>query len=472
MKKVPHSRHYRLNLFVMNFIQWLEEPKIDDTFKKILRGFWGNVIKCHVEEKRSILNEKRDIQLAVQIGSNKMLINSLLPLLGKKYTLMPLFEHALKIIDEQFCHNGVWYEEQRASDVIFAYSYLTKVVYCPEYHPTSLLMRHDGQNTYTPPNNFCSARCSEKLLKCGKRLEVLYKSVRNDIKVAEAFAHYNALSMLTSCTRTPWKPFLFDLAMIITTANIQCEQYCKRIRRCSCGTYSPIELGLFNFLINENNSSKHYLKEELLVTQMTDEYYHCQAILKTLAVMTIHVITQQSGRDAQSDSTDYFKRIGLDYSRLDPTCYLGVMEDLILPFLQEVYPKQNSIMILVKKHQKLKRENILPDHDADAHPLSRYVIFFGLTALKTTQLQEQLEWPEEVEWIKPREAWVCSIIRDKTKKCQGMTKLPLLSQMKSTEALVNDRIFFSIKYLMKEEEFFKWDEKVKNIPGFYQFMSI
>ena len=475
MEKVPtsSSTQYRLNHLVMNFIRWLEEPKVGDTFKQMMRRFWGNVVQHHVKEKRIILNERRDVQLAAQIGSNKSLVNSLLPLLGTNFMLMPLFEHALKIIDEQFCHNGFWKEGQSASDLIFAFSSLTKVVYCPEYHPTSLLMRQKNKNL---PNNSCSAsKCSKKLTECRRELEKLYiRSVRNDMRVAEAYAHYNALLMLTSCTRTSWKSFLFDLAMIITTANIQCKVYCQRVRICSCGTQTSFELGIFEFLLDKNDLSKHYLQKELEI-QMTDEYYHCQTILKTLTIMVIHVINQlQSGKDidAQAGSAVYFIKLHLSYYQFDPTCYLGVMEDLILPFLHEVHPDQEAIAILQNKHQKLVNESISQKHEADAHPLDRYAIFFGLTALKTAQLQEEFEWPEKVEWIKPREVWVCSIIKDKTRKCQDSINLPLLSKVKSTEASINDKTFVSLRYLMKKEEFSEWDKNVKNIPGFYQFMSI
>ena len=472
MEKVPHSEQYQFNKFLMKFIRWLEEPKIGDTFKQMMRRVWGNEVQQYIKERRIILNEKRSVQLATQIGSNKGLVNSLLPLLGKNYKLMPLFEHALNIIEEQFCHSDVWYTRQKASDLIFAYSYLTKAVYCPEYHPTSLLINVSyGQTTVAPPGDLCSDACSKKLMKCGKKLEILYKSVQNDIEVAEAFAHYSALLMLTSCKDTKWKPFLFDLAMIVVTANSECKHYCQRTRRCSCGSQSPIELGLFKFLTNERNLSKHHL-QEALVRQTTHEYQHCQTILKTLAIMTIHRQSEIDRRDAPLDSVEYFQRMDLNYSQLDPTCFLGVIEDIILPFLNNTHPKQDAIETLKEKHQILKRELTDKNFSQNGHPSSRYATFFGLTALKLTKLQEELEWPEKVEWIRPREAWVCSIIKDKTRNCQDSTRLPLFDQVKSKEAEFNDRMLLSLKYLMDKEEFSKWDEKVQKIPWFYQLMSI
>ena len=87
----------------------------------MIRRFWGNVIQHHVNETRIILNEKKDTQLAKQGGSNEKLVNSFLPLLGERFTLITLFEHALHILDEQICHKGVWYKSQRVSDIIFAY---------------------------------------------------------------------------------------------------------------------------------------------------------------------------------------------------------------------------------------------------------------------------------------------------------------------------------------------------------------
>ena len=476
MEKVPHSgQHlYQFNKSVMKFIQWLEEPKVNDTFKQMARRVWGNVIQQFINERRIILNEKRSIQLATEIGSNKRLVNSLLPLFGKNYVLMPLFEHALNIIKEQFCQKGIWYT---ASDLIFAYSYLTRVVYCPEYHPTALLMNVSDDQATVASSNLCSDTCFRKLMYCSEKLELLYKSVPNDIKVAEAFAHYSAFLMLARCNHsdmeTKWKPFLFDLAMIITTANSECERYCNRIRTCSCGSQSHIELGLSKFLTNERNLSKHHL-QEALVPQTTHEsaheYQHCRTILKTLAIMTIHI---QSGSGGHVDSGKYFQRIDINYSQVDPTCFLGVLEDIILPFLRKVHPKQDSIKTLEEKHGELMDKKSSQNGNCDAYSSIRYARYSGLTALKLPQLQEELGWPNKIEW-RPREGWVCSIIKDKTRKCQlqDSIRLPLFDQVKSKETELNDKIFFSLKYLMDEEEFAKWDEKVQKIPWFYQLMSI
>jgi hypothetical protein len=42
----------------------------------------------------------------------------------------------------------------------------------------------------------CSVECSRQLMKCGEKLEMLYKAIQNDIKVAEAYAYYNALEKI------------------------------------------------------------------------------------------------------------------------------------------------------------------------------------------------------------------------------------------------------------------------------------
>ena len=55
--------------------------------------------------------------------------------------------------------------------------------------------------------------------------------------------------------------------------------------------------------------------------------------------------------------------------------------------------------------------NISYKDGTDVHaPFSRSALFYGLAALKTTQLQEASKWPVEVnKCINQREVWVCSI---------------------------------------------------------------
>lgn len=56
MEKVPQSKQYKFNKFPTKFIQWLEEPKMDDTFKQMARRFFGNLIQQYIKETRIILN--------------------------------------------------------------------------------------------------------------------------------------------------------------------------------------------------------------------------------------------------------------------------------------------------------------------------------------------------------------------------------------------------------------------------------
>jgi hypothetical protein len=153
---------------------------------------------------------------------------------------------------------------------------------------------------------------------------------------------------------------------------------------------------------------------------------------------------------------------------------VSVIKQILLSFLIDMHPQPDTILTLTNNlHDHVVREIQGTPTGADALPVYRYAHVFGLMALKSTQLQEESEWPEKVEWIRPREAWVCSIIKDKTKKCQDSTNLPLFDEVTTTEILLNDKIFYTLKYFMDEEEFSSWDAKVKKvIPWFYLLMSI
>ena len=51
--------------------------------------------------------------------------------------------------------------------------------------------------------------------------------------------------------------------------------------------------------------------------------------------------------------------------------------------------------------------------------------------------------------------------------------LPLFHEVIASEVMLNDKIFYSLRYFMDEGEFSVWDAKVKKvIPWFYLLMSI
>ena len=50
----------------------------------------------------------------------------------------------------------------------------------------------DDQDTVDLPEYLCSNVCAKQLMKYSKKIEMLYKTFRNDIKVARAYAYYNA----------------------------------------------------------------------------------------------------------------------------------------------------------------------------------------------------------------------------------------------------------------------------------------
>jgi hypothetical protein len=121
---------------------------------------------------------------------------------------------------------------------------------------------------------------------------------------------------------------------MIETANRQCKLYCQRTRKCSCGSQGSFEIGFVKFLTNDLNSSKHHL-HEFLLSPTLKEHENCQTILKTLVILTIHLINKHDSErdiDAQVDTIEYFQTIAMDlkYDQLDPMCYVSVIKEILL----------------------------------------------------------------------------------------------------------------------------------------------
>lgn len=463
--------------FIRHFIQGIGEPTVspDKTLRQIVRKFWGNHVQDYIKEyRKTLLNEEKNLALAVQIGSNKPLVNSLLPLLDENFNFRPLFEHAWNVIDRNFCNcvggNCGIGPDIEASRLIYAYSYLTKAVHCPSIHPASLVMEYNKTGTLPSHDNSCS-QCSEKLRSCETKLTQLLKGSNNS-EVAEAFAYYNALIISTShnCNLSYWRLWLYDLAMIVTTANQQCKLHCLETEVCSCGQESDIELALYNILLRQykpSTDSKYYLKRQINGDR------NCQYILKILFFIMRHIVNRELIKESQE------KAILDIIEQFDPLCYLSVTDDIILPFFREMYPnetehikslkkKQNEMIKMVKSQRHHKRGGIL---SPDEHPLIRYAIFPGFTAFREKRFHSQ--WAEKIEWIEPRELWVCSVIKDQRKNCQDSFKfqLPLITKLREVQTVEGQKIYSYLKYLM-EDESSKLDAIVRKIPSFYYWLVV
>ena len=458
---------FKFHPFIKEFIRWIGNPEHNkESVRMSVRTFYANYVLYHTTNLCDILRSTNNVQLAVRIGSNQQLINNMLPLLRGNYTkLYRLFKLALKVIEKQCCSApGNCFTIESFANVIFSFSYLTKAVHCPDFHPVSLLS-DDKRKTQSPD------KCLQKLQMCDALISgMLQAKDRTDYKTAEAIGYYNTLKIFAHPS-PPWHLSLLDVAMIITTANHQCHLYYKT-RTYLCGEECRTELGLKLLLLKNYARSKKHLTHAF--NTLKDDH-HCESILKIIAMIALHSTNYNCATKDCSNTVTIKQHLGtINYEVLDSTCFLGIMNDLILPFLQEVHPDKDLINRLINKHIQMVimmnntcQQRAIDEQRLDCNPLNRYTISHGVTALKLFVA----EWTENIDEDDQREHWICSIIRDKTDTCESV--LPLFSKVRAIETNENSKVIQGLKFFMNDEEFSELEERIRNISTtFFQLMSL
>ena len=448
---------FRFRPYVRKFIQSIGEPSYHDTSTKA-RSFYGNYVYNNAKHLHFQLERTHDLQVAIDIGFNRRLVNTFLQILGGRYELKPLFKIALKVIEEHYCTiNNVGSVSN--AKTLLAFTYLTKALHCPWFHAPAILL--PSRPKLVPKENLCFSR----LYNCPAVLSIDKK----DYESIEALGYHNSL-LVYSLDSAPWQFNFTDVALMVTLADNECIQYCKRTSYCQCGKKMSIEYGLKQFLVGNYVLSIKYFQTTLY--QFSTNTQPCQSILKAIAIVGIYA----SKPDHTTRIAMHHHLNGINFDDLDLSCFLGVLHDLIVPFLLKVnsYRSQNLWTKLNKTlEEEEKRCNMEAKTDEqrlDCGPNIRYAFTYGMTALKMRELQDELKWPQEVTEYSSREEWVCSVIRDKTTKCKEA--LPLFSQVRSIETEKNYEYLWVMKYFMDEAEFEQLDKNARSIPRFFQLMSI
>ena len=450
------NKIFRIRPYIKKFIQSIGEPSSNLTdVVSMAKFFYGNYVFNNARKHHSVLQKMHDLQLAIYIGSKKHLINSFLPLLGGKYELRPLFKAALEVIESSYCMpKSVWSNSN--AQALLAFSYLTKAVHCPAFHPPALLSDSDSHKIVSKRD-----QCLHKLQSCPA---ILHTSASN-YETAEALGYHNSL-LIYAHNSTPWLLSLTDVSLIVTVANHECANYCNNIHYCSCGKQSSLEHGLRQFLLRNYSLSAKYFQYTL--HQLSNSDYSCQTILKVIAIIGIYA------SKADTSVISHLARINFD--TLNISCFLGLINDLVAPFLLKI-GHESSLRFCKRVNETIREEekhcnkkNTTDVEILDCSPTVRYTIGHGIAALKMTELQISSQWPLEVTEYDSREEWVCSIIRDKTTKCKEA--LPLFSEVRLIETNKNYEPLRAMKYFMDEEEYMKLRDRAYSVPQFFQLMSI
>ena len=448
---------------VKKFIQYIGPPTpYTEDIRNFARVFYGNYIKYNSRNLYALLNMTHDLQTAISIGSNRALVNTLLPLLGDDYDLRPLFKISLEIIEENFCSRNTSNSQNRSTvEALLAFSYLTKAVRCPSFHPPEMMLKRPLLK---------QDLCFKSLHSCPAVLSIRNKTY----EAREALGYHNMLLIYAAddaLPTAPWPLTLIDISMIVSVANRECSKYCTSERYCQCVKMSYIEHGLQQMLVRNYVLSTKYFQSSLI--QLSEDYGQCQNILKIIAVIGIDYANQRGSIKAHF----HHHLMKIDFKNLNLSCFLRVSNDLIIPYLISIKHSESQLLNM-KLNQEISKvnascnEETLPQslENLDCMPRLRYTIAHGLTALRMRQLQESTKWPQYVTEYVPREEWVCSVIKDKTAKCKKI--LPLISETRAIENTEHNEPLRAIGYFMEDEEYKQLRERANSIPNFFQYMSI
>ena len=271
------------------------------------------------------------MDIAIKIGSDELVINSLLPLVVD-FSFKKLYESALNVIKENCCNPKfslfcVGGKSQVSAEWIFAYSRLTKAVHCPMMQASSVLLGNEHQGAQN--GKHALKHCQEELQICNQGFIKHAWYARNvtmdDDPVVKALGYFNILMSSTMKDSIPWELSLTDLSYFI--ASLQTD---------SDTNPSNIVYGLKYFVLMDFDDSEYYL---LSAINDLHEDHDCQTILKLIVAAALYAgsTTQQMFDTVKQ----HLHQSQVDNLNLD--CYLGVMNDIIIPFLNETQEHFNMV---------------------------------------------------------------------------------------------------------------------------------
>ena len=455
------SGRFKFLPFIKKFIHGYKPATFDGRSPKAFSKFWANVYIYYAEILQQQL-AKENVFTAMNIGVNQELVNSLLPLLNV-FPIKQLFHSALDVISICCQDNVACIGE--SDRFVYAFSRLTKAVHCPMMQADAVILNANGRAEDTVNNQL--VHCHEHLQKCEKKLVyqnqqslALYK---DDVAVGEeafveAYGYYNLLLMSTVPDSVPWEASLVDLSAFLTSIvrSYAPQRYVHP--HATASTAQNFVNGLKYFVLKDSDESVHHLTA--VMNNLHDDH-ECHSILRLIVTATLYV---ECNPQLCGNLKAYLHSVQLKNLKMD--CYLGVMNDIILPFLNVVRDKyliptkalNNTFSVLLNKEIDIcqGKESI---SKFDCSPLNRYRGIQSRRLLRTR--------PKDVRKIlsqySPSDpAWVCSVIKDKTTKCNG--DWPPLSAQYMTD--YNDlfrQYLVSLRWFMDDSEFARWNQSFHSL---------
>lgn len=457
------SRKYRFLPFIKKFIHWYKPVVFEGRNPKSFTKFWSNHFKYYVKILHQQLAQE-DVFTAVTIGSNRQLVNSLLPLIDD-FSMKNLFKSALKVIFKYCCSSLSIIFDCFSIDArfVYAYSRLTKAIHCPMMQADAVLLNSIKGNTKNDPR---LSSCQRELLKCEKQLHHNWISLKlftdTDSSLADdsdamidAHGYYNLLLMSTMKDSVPWILSLIDLSGFLTS--IQRSFLLQHSQHMHSTAISVVN-GLKYFALNDIKESEYYLTSA--IADLHDDQ-GCQSVLRLIAIGALY---KTCSHQSCEKIKEYLYDMALNNLTLE--CYLGVTNDIIIPFLNDSQKyftisasvaslKQRFFAQLKEEKGKCQKEDVGTISRFDCFPLNRYR---GIQARRLLRTRAK-----DIEKIlniysSSGPAWLCSTIQDKTTKCNGEWP-PLGAQYMSDYDELYHQYFGYLKWFMDDDEFLKWENE-------------
>ena len=445
-----YSQKYMFIPFIKDFLHFYKPVIQEENDPESYKQFWTNYYRHYMEKLQHRLLQN-DLDLAIKLGSDMRLVNSLLPLI-EGFPLITLFTTALEVVSK---HINCWNSNNTswpivyAPKLLFACGRLTKAVHCPMMHTSTVLTNDSIQNT---SDSEALQRCQVELSSCENHIfrfitfDTTFVNSDYVRSLIEAHGYINMLLMSTMRDKVPWKLSLRDLAVFLTS--LHSHSYTDT-------NTSAIVTGLKYYVMKDSFESDHFLTDAL--NSLSDDS-GCQTVLKLILIGAIYSETECSAKTCEAFK-QHFQMINLTSLKLN--CYLGVMNDIILPFLNETQKQFNMVSIvdmLKLRFNKLlnKEKKHCPKEGRasfDCFPLNR---FRGIQASRMIRTQKV-----NMSSVSSSE-WLCLALRDVTTKCND--RWPSLTTQYDTDyKQIYSEYLVSLRLFLDDEKFEGWKKKFQSM---------
>lgn len=474
IEKSSHPHRFQIRSYVKELLlimksgsHFLINHSVSDTLE-----FWTSFSSHYQDTLLQKLKHTEDIELAVKIGSNPEITNSLLPLIYPSLNVTPLLQCASRII-ENYCSKHDQEDSYRqlshdfARDVIYAIGYLTKRLFCPMVDTVSLLKTAEKE----ADSEASCMQCVIKLEQCLPLVKKLHQQVAGNFQVMEAHSFFHRIygTSIALCDyHWNYDDCLIDLANLVSFAR---RRYQEFYNQSTFDVFTHIEVGLEMYSHLKINETRQLMWSGLQQHFADDQ---CNFIMKVIAILVLHILDKDEYQHTNLSSSlqEQVDSLLNSYPNPNMTCFLVAYKDFIIPFFYSIgHPAAcmfqqhvrgwDTVFDLTCKYQNLPEKHCVR---------KRYELSHGSFLFNADELKNDLF---EI-YRTLREPLVCSMLRDIAVDCSSPFPSPFgfidEARKKHTEQLIKSLREFVPKD--NEESLVSIEDLFKKNNGAYQYTII